>query len=112
MAAEPDLDALAERLRTATQLEADEQAKIVLTLAERHNRRVIAPLIDLLASRRADELFVRAAGWLADPAFHPVLVRLAASRIAIWATAATGCRSTEPSPGAARQRPTRRSRSR
>ncbi len=54
----------------------------MLTLAEHHDRRVIAPLIDLLASRRADELLVRAAGWLADPAFHPVLVRLAASRIA------------------------------
>lgn len=81
MADEPDLDAMAERLRTAAQLDADERAELVLTLAEHHDRRVIAPLIDLLASRRADELLVRAAGWFADPALHPALVDLAASRI-------------------------------
>lgn len=82
MADGPDLDALAQRLRTATQLSTDELAEIVVTLAEHRDRRVIAPLIDLITSGRVDELMVRAAGWLADPAFHPALVRLAASRIA------------------------------
>lgn len=78
---EPDLDALVARLREATSLGTDELAEIVLTLAEHRDRRVIAPLIDLIASRRVDELMVRAAGWMADPALHPALVQLRATRI-------------------------------
>lgn len=76
-----DLDQLADRLRHATQLGTDELAEIVLTLAEHRDRRVIAPLIDLIASRRVDELMVRAAGWIADPGLHPALVQLRATRI-------------------------------
>ncbi|HWJ64904.1 MAG TPA: hypothetical protein VNS19_23235 [Acidimicrobiales bacterium] len=76
-----DLDQLADRLSAAPQLGTDELAEIVLTLAEHHDRRVIAPLIDLIASRRADELMVRAAGWMADPGLHPALVQLQATRI-------------------------------
>jgi hypothetical protein len=76
-----DLDAMAERLREAPRLGGDELAEIVLTLAEHRDRRVIAPLIDLIASRRVDELMVRAAGWLADPGLHPALVALRATRI-------------------------------
>lgn len=79
--AEPDLDALADRLRDAPRLGTDELAEIVLTLAEHRDRRVIAPLIDLIASRRADELSVRAAGWIADPALHPALEQLRTTRI-------------------------------
>ena len=70
-----DLDAMVEQLRAAPQLDAAALDEIVLTLAEHRDRRVIGPLIDLIASRRADELVVRAAGWLADPALHPALVR-------------------------------------
>lgn len=77
----PDLDAMAARLRDATRLGTDELAEIVLTLAEHRDRRVIAPLIDLIASRRVDELMVRAAGWMADPGLHPALVQLRATRI-------------------------------
>jgi hypothetical protein len=80
-AAEPDLDAMALRLRDAPRLGADEVAELVLTLAEHRDRRVIAPLIDLIASRRVDELAVRAAGWMADPGLHPALVQLRATRI-------------------------------
>ena len=58
-----DLDAMAARLRDAPQLQPDELAEIVLTLAEYRDRRIIAPLIDLIASRRVDELMVRAAGF-------------------------------------------------
>ncbi|WP_421120808.1 hypothetical protein ACE2AJ_05775 [Aquihabitans daechungensis] len=76
-----DLDAMADRLRGAPQLGPDELAEIVLTLAEHRDRRVMAPLIDLIASRRVDELMVRAAGWLADPGLHPALVQLRATRI-------------------------------
>ena len=78
---EPDLDAMAQRLRDAPQLGADEVAELVLTLAEHRDRRVIAPLIDLIASRRVDELAVRAAGWMAEPGLHPALVQLRATRI-------------------------------
>ena len=78
----PDLDAMAERLRHAPQLDPEEVAELVLTLAEHRDRRVIAPLIDLIASRRVDELVVRAAGWMADPGLHPALVQLRATRIA------------------------------
>ncbi|HRW36257.1 MAG TPA: hypothetical protein P5254_01060 [Aquihabitans sp.] len=77
----PDLDALADEAARVLELGPERAAEVVLTLAEHHDRRVIAPLIDLLASRRADELIVRAAGWLADPALHPALVELSASRI-------------------------------
>ena len=79
---ELDLDLMAEQLRVAPQLGTDELAEIVLTLAEHRDRRVIAPLIDLISSGRVDALMVRAAGWLADPAFHAPLVRLASTRIA------------------------------
>jgi hypothetical protein len=78
---EPDLDAMAERLRGAAQLDPEERAEIVLTLAEHRDRRVIGPLIDLIASRRADTLVVRAAGWFADPALHAALVDLRATQI-------------------------------
>ncbi|WP_426573589.1 hypothetical protein [Aquihabitans sp. McL0605] len=77
----PDLDQLAARLRAAPQVDAAELDEIVVTLAEHRDRRVIEPLIDLIASRRADEMVVRAAGWFADPALHPALDRLAATRI-------------------------------
>jgi hypothetical protein len=76
-----DLDQLAGRLGAAPRLGTEELAEIVLTLAEHHDRRVIAPLIDLIASRRVDELMVRAAGWMADPGLHPALVQLRATRI-------------------------------
>lgn len=76
-----DLDAMAGRLRDAPLLGTEELAELVLTLAEHHDRRVIAPLIDLIASRRVDELMVRAAGWLADPGLHPALIQLRATRI-------------------------------
>jgi hypothetical protein len=76
-----DLDALAAEAQRANDLGPDRAAEVVLTLAEHGDRRVIAPLIDLLASRRASELVVRAAGWLADPALHPALVGLAATRL-------------------------------
>jgi hypothetical protein len=64
------------------ELDPERATEVVVTLAEHHDRRVMAPLLDLVASRRANELMVRAAGWLADPALHPALVELAASRIA------------------------------
>ena len=51
-APDPDLDALAGRLSAAPRLGTDELAEIVLTLAEHRDRRVIAPLIDLITSRR------------------------------------------------------------
>lgn len=72
---------MAGRLRDATRLGTEELAEVVLTLAEHHDRRVIAPLIDLIASRRVDELMVRAAGWMADAGLHPALVQLRATRI-------------------------------
>jgi hypothetical protein len=72
---------LAQRLDRLLSLPADEADEVVVTLAELGDRRVIPPLIDLLVSGRATELVVRAAGWLADPALHPALERLAASRI-------------------------------
>jgi hypothetical protein len=75
-----DLDALAAQLERILDLDPDDATEVVVTLAEHHDRRVIAPLIDLLASGRANELMVRAAGWLADPALHRPLVNLAASR--------------------------------
>jgi len=78
----PDLDEMAAQLRDAPRLGTDTLAEIVLTLAEHRDRRVIAPLIDLIASRRVDELMVRAAGWMADPGLHPALVQLRSSRIA------------------------------
>ncbi len=78
---DPDLDAMAERLREAPRLGPDEVAELLLTLAEHRDRRVIAPLIDLISSRRVDELAVRAAGWMADPGLHPALVQLRATRI-------------------------------
>lgn len=77
----PDLDALATEAGRVLELDRARAAEVVVTLAEHHDRRVIPPLIDLLASRRADELMVRAAGWLADPALHPALVELAQSRL-------------------------------
>ena len=76
------LDDMALRLRDAPSLDPDTIAELVLTLAEHRDRRVIAPLIDLLASRRGDALVVRAAGWMADPGLHPVLVELRSTRIA------------------------------
>ena len=78
---EPDLDALVEQLRAAPRLAPEVIDEAVLTLAEHRDRRVIAPLIDLIASRRVDELMVRAAGWMADPGLHPALVQLRATRI-------------------------------
>ena len=78
---DPDLDALAGRLKAAPSLPLGEVAELVVTLAEHHDRRVIAVLIDLIESRRTDEMVVRAAGWMADPALHEPLVRLGASRI-------------------------------
>lgn len=79
---DPDvLDEAAARLARVLDLPPEEAAELVVTLAEHHDRRVVAPLIDLIASRRADELMVRAAGWLADPALHEALVQLAASRL-------------------------------
>jgi hypothetical protein len=80
--ATPDLDARAARLGELLQLDPDDATEIVVTLAEHHDRRVIAPMLDLIASRRANELVVRAAGWLADPALHRALVDLAATRVA------------------------------
>ncbi|MCB0960170.1 MAG: hypothetical protein KDB04_11695 [Acidimicrobiales bacterium] len=77
-----DLDALAEEASRILDLSPGRASEVVLTLAEHHDRRVIAPLIDLLASRRADELVVRAAGWLADPALHPALATLSEARLA------------------------------
>lgn len=77
----PDLEALAAEARRVLELSPDRAAEVVVTLAEHHDRRVIAPLIDLIASRRVDALMVRAAGWLADPGLHPALVSLQASRI-------------------------------
>jgi hypothetical protein len=74
-----DLDALAARLPQLLELDPEEATEVVVTLAEHHDRRVIAPLIDLLASGRANELMVRGAGWMADPALHRPLVNLAAS---------------------------------
>ena len=76
-----ELDALAAQLDTILELDRDLATEVVVTLAEHHDRRVIAPLLDLLASGRANELMVRAAGWLADPGLHRALERLAASRI-------------------------------
>jgi hypothetical protein len=76
-----DLDALARAAEAILDLDADEATRTVVTLAEFHDRRVIAPLLDLLASRRANELMVRASGWLADPALHRALVELAATRL-------------------------------
>ena len=76
-----ELDAAVERLREAPRLDAETIAELVLTLAEHRDRRVIGPLLDLIASRRVDVLVVRAAGWMADPALHPALVQLAATRI-------------------------------
>lgn len=75
------MNALAARLPEILRLDPAEATEIVVTLAEHHDRRVIAPLLDLIASRRANELMIRAAGWLADPAFHDALVDLAATRI-------------------------------
>jgi hypothetical protein len=77
----PDLDALAAELDAVLDLPGERADEVIVTLAEHDDRRVIAPLIDLLVSGRADELMVRAAGWLADPALHPALERLAASRL-------------------------------
>ena len=74
-----ELDALAAQLDTILELDRDLATEVVVTLAEHHDRRVIAPLLDLLASGRANELMVRAAGWLADPGLHRALERLAAS---------------------------------
>lgn len=79
--APPDLDHLAARLGGGSRLERDELVEIVVTLAEHHDRRVIPRLVDLLSSGRADELVVRAAGWLADPGLHPALAALEASRV-------------------------------
>lgn len=62
-------------------LDPDVATEVVVTLAEHHDRRVIEPLVDLIASRRANTMMVRAAGWLADPALHPALVQLAATRV-------------------------------
>lgn len=76
-----DLDALALEAQRVLELDPDRATYVVVTLAEHHDRRVMAPLLDLLASRRANELMVRAAGWLADPALHPALVDLAATRL-------------------------------
>jgi hypothetical protein len=76
-----DLDALALEARSVLDLDRERAAEVIVTLAEHGDRRVIAPLLDLLASRRADELMVRAAGWLADPALHRALVELAATRL-------------------------------
>lgn len=78
---QPDLDALAAEAQRANELAPERAAEVILTLAEHRDRRVIAPLLDLIASRRADELMVRAAGWLAEPTLHPALVGLAASRL-------------------------------
>jgi hypothetical protein len=72
---------LAQKLDQLLRLPTDEADEVVVTLAEFGDRRVIPPLIDLLVSGRATELVVRAAGWVADPALHPALERLAASRI-------------------------------
>ena len=103
--APPDLDALAAEAARVLELDRDRAAEVVLTLAEHHDRRVIAPLIDLLASGRADQLIVRAAGWLADPALHPALVGLSRQRIGdlgddeLWEQvdrAIGGCRPDAP----------------
>lgn len=79
--ADVDLDELAARARRVLELPVDEATEVIVTLAEHRDRRVVEPLIDLLASRRANELVVRAAGWLADPALHAALVQLAATRL-------------------------------
>ena len=76
-----DLDARAARLDQLLQLDPAEATEIIVTLAEHHDRRVIGPLLDLIASRRANELVIRAAGWLADPALHRALVDLGATRV-------------------------------
>lgn len=76
-----DLDALAARVGRVLDLGPDDATEAVVTLAEHRDRRVIAPLLDLIASRRVNELMVRGAGWLADPALHPALVDLAATRL-------------------------------
>ncbi len=80
----PDPDAIEElvsRLGRILDLPRAEATEVVVTLAEHGDRRVIPPLIDLVASRRADELVIRAAGWLADPALHRALVDLRATRL-------------------------------
>ena len=76
-----DLDALAAKVTHILDLDPDEATEAVVTLAEFHDRRAIAPLLDLIASRRANELMVRAAGWMADPALHPALIELRATRL-------------------------------
>lgn len=79
---DPDaIEALAGQLGRILDLPRDEATEVVVTLAEHRDRRVIEPLIDLVASRRADELVIRAAGWFADPALHQALVDLRASRL-------------------------------
>jgi len=88
-----ELDALAAQLDTILELDRDLATEVVVTLAEHHDRRVIAPLLDLLASGRANELMVRAAGWLADPGLHRALERLAASRIGGLEVASAAMRS-------------------
>lgn len=99
---DPDvLDDAAARLRRVLDLPRDEATELVVTLAEHHDRRVIAPLLDLIASRRADELTVRAAGWLADPALHRALVELRESRLgglgpAFWAQVDAAARRCHP----------------
>ena len=86
----PDLDALAAFLDAGGPSTSDLTVEAVVTLAEHRDRRVIAPLIDLLASGRADELVVRAAGWFADPGLHPSLVALLARRPADLTTSTEG----------------------
>ncbi|MFN8019140.1 MAG: hypothetical protein U0P45_13600 [Acidimicrobiales bacterium] len=76
-----DLDALAAKAGHVLDLDVDEATEAVVTLAEFHDRRAIAPLLDLIASRRANELMIRAAGWMADPALHRALVKLRATRV-------------------------------
>ena len=67
---------------SAPQLAAEARAEAVLTLAEHRDRRVIAPLIDLIASVRGPTSSpCGPPGWMADPALHPALVQLAATRL-------------------------------
>ena len=69
-------DALLARLGD---LELEARAEAFWALAERRDPRVVEPLLAVLASDEASAMEVRAAGLLADPRFHPLLLEWAAT---------------------------------